>query len=125
MEIHFKHLTRNYTRAYTVAYCPCISHVHRHCHCFVYSINSIVITLICDSFKNIDLTERKEIYNVDKGGCHSVQTPINVTTRGQQQLGSTMSAERGEYSLLLGVYSILNSYCDLDAAPAMFITISS
>ena len=47
----------------------------------------------------------KDIFNVDESGCHTVQTPGKVVTaRGQKQVGSITSGERGELVTL--VYTV-------------------
>ena len=47
----------------------------------------------------------QNIYNLDESGCHTVQSPGHVVTRrGQKQVGSITSAERGQ--LVTVVYTV-------------------
>ena len=51
------------------------------------------LAMVMDKYK----FEPKDIFNVDESGCHTVQTPGKVVTaRGQKQVGSFTSGERGE-----------------------------
>ena len=59
----------------------------------------------------------EDIYNTDETGCTTVQTPQNVVTqRGQKQVGSLTSGERGE--LVTVVYTVGASG---NVVPPMFI----
>ena len=59
----------------------------------------------------------KDIFNVDESGCHTVQTPGKVVTaRGQKQVGSITSGERGELVTL--VYTVSTTG---NTIPPMFI----
>ena len=56
----------------------------------------------------------KDIFNVDESGCQTVQTPGKVVTaRGQKQVGSITSGERGELvTLVYTVSATGDTICD-------------
>ena len=59
----------------------------------------------------------KDFFNVDESGCHTVQTPGKVVTaRGQKQVGSITSGERGELVTLVYTVSATGN-----TIPPMFI----
>ena len=59
----------------------------------------------------------KDIFNLDESGCHTVQTPGKVVTaRGQKQVGSITSGERGELVTLVYTVSATGN-----TIPPMFI----
>ena len=59
----------------------------------------------------------KDIFNVDESGCHTVQTPGKVVrARGQKQVGSITSGERGELVTLVYTVSATGN-----TIPPMFI----